>query len=237
MNGLKFKVLGVLILAALVGGVVHLVVRQRSAPTIRVLFIGNSFTFYNGGIDRQLRGLDPSIVTQTDCVGGYTLADHWNAGTAAREIRQGHWSFVVLQEQSQTPVLAQQSFAQSTRAFDGVIRAAGAETVLLMTWQRPDSVAEGVTTAALSSAYGQVVTLLGAVVAPAGEAFAASLAGCPTLALTAPDGHPTPAGTYLAACVLYGTIRHHTPVGDSFGPGDGQERGYLQRAAARAVGY
>jgi hypothetical protein len=204
---------------------------------MRVLFVGNSYTFYNGGLDQQLKGLDPSIATARDCVGGYTLADHWNTGTATNQIAQGHWSYVVLQEQSQTPVLAPQSFEQCVRQFDDQIRAVKAKTVLLTTWQRPDSVQMGVTTASLAAAYEQAGRQVDAIVAPAGGAFAASLAKRPDITLTSPDGHPTAAGTYLAACVLYGAITNRSPVGNSFGPEDGQERSYLQRIAAQTLGY
>jgi len=237
VTGWKSKLLGVLILAAVVAGVAHLLTSRHDAPAMRVLFIGNSFTYYNGGIDQQLQGLDPSIATQTECVGGYTLADHLSAGAALEKIRRGGWSYVVLQEQSQTPALSPQSFAQSARAFDQAIRSVKAKTVLLMTWERPDSVQMGVTTASLSEACRQVGSQLNAIVAPVGEAFAASLAQRPSLALTAPDGHPTPAGTYLAACVLYGRITRHSPVGDSFGPDNADERDYLQRIAAETLGY
>ena len=134
--------------------------------------------------------------------------------------REGDWTYVVLQEQSQRPVVDWQSFYKFSREFDIVIRESGAETVLLMTWERPDSVAGGVTTASLASAYDAVGAQLGAGVAPAGLAFARSLLQRPDLPLYSQDGHPTEAGTYLAACVLYGVIFQKTPVGNSYvGPG------------------
>ena len=63
----------------------------HSAPphlaAARVLFIGNSSTFINGGIPAQLEALDPTAVTVTEAVGGYTLQDHWNAGLAPSCLR------------------------------------------------------------------------------------------------------------------------------------------------------
>ncbi len=40
-----------------------------AAPFSRVLFIGNSFTFYNDGVDQQVKGLDPSIAVERQAIG------------------------------------------------------------------------------------------------------------------------------------------------------------------------
>ncbi len=69
------------------------------------------------------------------------------------------------------------------------------------------------TTANFAAAYDDVGATLGAQVAPVGEAFATALLARPDLLLNNVDGHPTPAGTYLAACVVYRTIEGRSPVG------------------------
>jgi hypothetical protein len=51
----------------------------QSQPSTRVLFIGNSYTFVNGGLDKQLEGLAPSTETEHIASGGYTLEKHWMA--------------------------------------------------------------------------------------------------------------------------------------------------------------
>jgi len=207
-------------------------------PTTHILFIGNSYTAINGGLDKLLAGLAPLARTQQVTVGGYTLEQHWKAGQALQTIRQGGWSFVVLQEQSQTPVVGATTFRSYATQFDAEIRASGAKTVLLMTWERPDSVIYGVTTANLAAGYTQLGAALGAEVAPAGLAFARSLSERPDLVLTSSDGHPTVLGSYLAACVLYGTLFKQTPLGNSYGdwsiPAD--VRSYLQGVAAETLG-
>jgi hypothetical protein len=206
-------------------------------PAARVLFIGNSYTFVNGGIDAQLRGLAPSTATACVTVGGATLASHWRAGTAVAEIRKGGWTAVVLQEQSQAPVLGRLAFDQYVRSFDMEIGLSGARTVLLMTWERPDSVAYGVTTASLAAAYTGIGTELRATVAPAGLAFATSRRERPDIVLYSQDGHPTAEGTYLAACVLFAALFGRSPVGNPFGPALAETRAYLQGVAARTLGY
>lgn len=219
--------------------VVWLFLACGAEAATRVLFVGNSFTYVGGGIDKQLEGLVPSVSTSRQVGAGYTLARHWSEGKALQAIRAGGWSFVVLQEQSQTPVFDRPAFLRSVREFSRAITAAKAQTILLMTWERPDSVGRGVTTARLAAAYVAVGGEVGAAVAPAGLAFARSLSERPDLALYSQDGHPTPAGAYLAGCVLAGTITARSPVGNPYvGPDVPPElRLHLQRAAAASLGY
>jgi hypothetical protein len=208
-------------------------------PSIRVLFIGNSYTAVNDGIDKQLKGLDPSIETQRIDVAGATLEDHWMNGNALQTIHKGGWAYVVLQEQSQTPIINQKKFYDYASYFNAEITSSGAKTVLLMTWERPNSVRVGVTSANLANAYTALGKALNARVAPAGIAFARSLREKPGLALYIQDGHPTMYGTYLAACVLYGTIYSINPVGNPYSDSSisVELRIYFQRIAAETLGF
>lgn len=204
-----------------------------------ILFIGNSFTEFNGGIDQGIRDMATSTATERVLVGGETLESHWNKGDALRAIRKGGWSYVVLQEQSLWPVLARDKFFQYVRMFDKEIRAAGGQTVLLMTWERPDSVSNGVTTTNLAAAYNAIGAEVRAIMVPAGIAFARSRIARPDLSLSSADGHPTVYGTYLATCVLYGAVFGKSPTtashDDSRVPGD--LRTYFKRIAAETLGY
>ena len=210
-----------------------------SRVTTHILLIGNSFTYFNDGIDKQLEGLAPSAAATRLAVGGYRLEDHWNGGDALQTIRKGGWDYVVLQEQSQTPVSDPTTFFAAVREFDAEIRKSGAETILLMTWKRPDSVQYGITTASLATAYESIGAELGIKVAPAGLAFARSLQERPDLVLNSQDGHPTMYGTYLAACVLYGTIFGKSPLGNPYADRSipAEIRDYLQQVAAESLGY
>ena len=210
-----------------------------SPTTTHILFIGNSYTYINGGIDKQLTGLALGSASSVIAVGGYTLSDHWKAGEALQKIRQRGWNYVVLQEQSQTPILDPEKFFNAVRDFDVAVRASGAHTILLMTWERPDSVSAGVTTDNLAAAYLRVGSELDIPVAPAGLTFARSLRERPDLILYSQDGHPTLYGTYLAACVLYGTIFGKTPVGNPYSDKSisPEVRDFLQKIAAQSLGY
>ena len=209
-----------------------------SQPTTRILFIGNSYTFVNGGLDKQLKGLAPLAETECIAIGGYRLESHWNDSNTVRIIRDGKWDYVILQEQSQLPVINQKKFYDFARKFDEEIRSSGAKTILLMTWERPDSRKFGVTTDNLAAAYTAIGRELGVKVAPAGLAFERAIRGKPELTLYSQDGHPTVEGTYLAACVLYQTIFENSPVGNPYSEKSipDEMRAYLQGIAAENSG-
>jgi hypothetical protein len=210
---------------------------NSNLPSKRILFIGNSFTDFNGGLDKQLNGLAPNSEISRISPGGYTLQNHFEDAATLEAIRSGEWDVVVLQEQSQNSVTNYYNFYEYAQKLNAEIKNAGAETVMFMTWERPDSVQYGVTTQALYNSYTALGRQLGVKVAPVGLAFSMALQERPDLKLYSEDGHPTPAGTYLAACVFYGFIFEQSPVGNSYG-GDvsSEDKEFLQSIAAKALG-
>lgn len=206
-------------------------------PPKKVLFIGNSYTDFNNGLDYQLLKFAPNSEAERISPGGYTLQNHWEDANTLQTIRTGDWDVVILQEQSQTPVTDYKAFAEYTQKLNEEIKASGAETILFMTWERPDSIQYGVTTSQLANNYTFLGQQLGIKVAPVGLAFANALQERPTLVLYSEDGHPTLQGTYLAAAVFYGIIYDQSPVGINYNAGMSDEDAlFLQNIAARALG-
>lgn len=88
-------------------------------------------------------------------------------------------------------------------------------------------------TARLHKAYSELGDELDAMVVPVGLAFARITTERPDLLLRIPDDrHPTLAGTYLAACTMFGALHGQSPVGLAY-TADLPETvaSYLQRAA------
>ena len=206
-------------------------------PSKRILFIGNSYTDLNGGLDKQLLGLAPNSKVSRISPGGYTLQNHFEDANTLEAIRSGDWDVVVLQEQSHNPVTRYYNFFEYAQKLDAEIKKAGAETVMFMTWERPDSVQYGITTQTLYKAYTALGQQLGIKVVPVGLAFPMALQERPDLKLYIEDGHPTPEGTYLAACVFYGFIFEQSPLGNSYG-GDvnDENKAFLQGIAEKVLG-
>jgi hypothetical protein len=187
---------------------------KRGKSNLKILFIGNSFTARNDlpGLIAQLAAARrKSIEHRLISAGGASLRTHWNASEAGKAIASGGYDAVVLQEQSTLPIKNAKRMSENVRLFDEVIKAAGAETVLYMTWARSHAPE---TQQAITDAYISIGTELYATVVPAGVAWQKFLAKYDRPVLHDADGsHPTLAGSYLAACVFYSVLFKETPVG------------------------
>ena len=201
---------------------------------LKALFIGNSFTARNGlpgQIARLATARGQGLEHRLISAGGASLRTHWNAGAAVRAIDAGRYDCVVLQEQSTLPVKNAGRMRENVLLFDGAIRAAGAKTVLYMTWARrhaPES------QRAITDTYTGIGRELGAAVAPVGVAWEVFLRKHDRPALHDRDeSHPTPAGSYLAASVFLAVLFGENPVGiegDESGLGE-DDRVLLQKTA------
>jgi hypothetical protein len=220
-----------------------------SSPCVRVLFLGNSYTSVNDlpTVLRDLAGAaGKNVDTNIVATGGETLAAHAASPESVGAIRGSRWQYVVLQEQSQIPSLEsvrQTQMYPAARSLVGIIRAAGATPVLLETWAHRDGWSDydldyPAMQADINEGYGALGGELGVAVAPAGEAWQTVLRQDPMIALGQDDGsHPSTAGTYLAACVLYASIFHASPVGISEAEGLSPDVARaLQIVAALTVG-
>lgn len=182
---------------------------------IRVLFIGNSYTSTNDlprMIERLARAGKQAVFVHVSLTpGGTTLQQHWEGGEARKLIGSQSWDFVVLQEQSTLPLSQPERTVEYAKRLHALVKPTGAKTVLYLTWARK---AKPETQAQLNKVYQRAAHETGASIAPVGKAWAAALKDDPTLVLHMADGsHPTPAGTYLAACVFYATLYQQSPIG------------------------
>ena len=209
--------------------------------TIRILFIGNSFTNRNdlpGLVAKLAAAARPPrhVVTDRVIANGRALKTHWERAEAAEAIRGERWDYVVLQEQSTLPLKNRGRMHESVTLFDRQIRDAGARTVLYMTWARQNAWDRQ---DELADAYLSIGRALGAIVVPVGVAWQRVLREHPDIALHDRDGsHPSFAGTYLAACVFVATLFDVNPIGlpvDAPGQLDAGLAKILQDAARKVV--
>jgi len=216
----------------------------------RVLFIGNSYTSVND-LPRTFAAValaqGHAVYTEMIAPGGATLADHAASMAVLDKIRTGHWTYVVLQEQSLMPAVEQSRQGQmypAARALVSEIRHAGARPVFYAAWGRQHGWPEGgladyaALQAQVTLGYRAIADELHAIVAPVGDAWAAIAAEHPDIPLWQLDGsHPTVQGTFLAANVLMATLFHETPRGLGARGQVPEVHVYrLQQAAAKAAG-
>jgi hypothetical protein len=194
---------------------------------IRVLFIGNSYTSVNdlpSAFEQLAQSGGQAAGTGIQASGGYTLQDQvGDSETASRIYADPAWTFVVLQEQSEIPAIAQLRQSQMFPAalhLIGQIRSRGSTPLLFETWaHRSGLPGNGLPDyhsmqAAIDDGYTALSALGNTEVVPVGEVWNAAVGRNPAPDLWQSDGsHPTVEGTYLAACVFYLVIFQRSPVG------------------------
>ena len=188
--------------------------RDQSANAVRVLFIGNSLTFWNEMpmLTRRIAtslGAQPKLVTELSGMGGATLRQHWERGRALRRIREERWDFVVLQAQSTEMFDRPDETRKYAELFDAEIDKAGAKTVIFETWRTLDG--RG-TQSELNRRYASLAKQLHAIVAPVGEAWDELRRNGMEL-LDGSGVHPNLRGSYLSACVFYSIFYSASPLG------------------------
>jgi hypothetical protein len=177
----------------------------------RVLFIGNSLTYFNdlpGTVARLGRMADIPIYVQSVALPDFAVIDHASGmSNAVETIRGADWDYVVLQQGPTTTQIGRDTLVLAVRQLDPFIRAAGGRAALLMVWP-PTGNPEGFD--AVYQSYQQAADAVGGLFLPAGEAWRTALAASPDLQLYGVDGfHPAELGTYLAALVVYEGITGH----------------------------
>ena len=186
------------------------------AAPLRVLFVGNSYTYVNDlpSVVHALGDATPGASVDVDSVtvGGATLESLWDTTFAPSRIASGHYDVVVIQGNSLDAFGTGEFFYPYAHLFADAVKASGARLVWYETWARQagdDVYAGGVTTPAfmtrsIDHGYRYVSEQWGGAVGRCGVAWQRALAALPTVNLYASDGsHPSPAGTLLAACTLF----------------------------------
>jgi hypothetical protein len=222
---------------------------RSSRPGIRVLFVGNSFTYENSMplLVHDLAAADPKtrpIFSVEYAKGGWLLQQAAQDQGLAKLLREITWDDVVLQEQSQLlsfplPQWRRETFPYA-HSLDERIRFGGARTLLFMTWgyklgDRRNEPHDTYLTMQerLTSGYANLGAGLGAGVVPVGLAWSQALRRNPTLPLWADDGrHPSLQGSYLTACVFYAYLTKRSPVGNRFTAGLPPARAHLLQSVA-----
>ncbi|MEA1970283.1 MAG: SGNH/GDSL hydrolase family protein [Thermodesulfobacteriota bacterium] len=179
----------------------------------KVLFIGNSYTYFNNlpfMLENLSSAVGKAVQAQSVTRGRKTLQWHWHNPQTLDILDQGHWDFVVLQEQSTRPVNEPEQMRRAVARFASRIQKSGGTPLLYLTWarQRIPEMQD-----ALTKTYLSITQEFDAWIAPVGPAWAKALADSPELTLHAEDeSHPNILGSYLAACVFYAVLFRETPM-------------------------
>jgi hypothetical protein len=193
---------------------------EAGAPPapLRVLFIGNSYTYFNNApeIFAELsRAALPErqVETRMVAVPGETLLALWERSEARQALVSSRWDYVVIQDQSllgeglrdgKFVVNSPSLLHWGVRLFDGEIRATGARTVVLQTWARRTEAGHQPD---LDYAYDSVAREIKAILAPVGRVWERVRKDDPEVNLYSSDGsHPSSVGSYVLACTLLSVL-------------------------------
>ncbi|MCB0568514.1 MAG: SGNH/GDSL hydrolase family protein [Phaeodactylibacter sp.] len=205
----------------------------HGAKRLNILFIGNSYTHTHDMpaiLQKLAQAGGAQLAFEMRAPGGWSLEQHYRDKETLRAIKKGGWTHIVLQDQSQRaamPIMrVRRQFFRYVRRFNRYIwwqLAPKPAIVLYLTWGRKDGDAdnrdyyppvgtfEGMT-ALLAERYHTIARKIGAEAAPVGPAWAYVRRHHPEIELYQEDGHhPSPAGSYLAACCFYRTLFGASP--------------------------
>lgn len=213
---------------------VSLTAPLAAQDTLRVLFLGNSYTAYNDLprlTSRLAASAGDSLAVDRNTPGGFTLEGHTTNTASQNLIAASGWDVVVLQEQSQRPsfpdgqvatevVPYAEELIDSIRAVD-----ACTQPMFYMTWGRENGDAsncaawppvctyEGMDSL-LRLRYLQMADSFEAEVSPVGVVWRALRRNHPAIDLYTSDGsHPSFAGSYAAAVTFYTVLFRADPTG------------------------
>jgi len=227
--------------------------------TLRVLFLGNSYTNVNNLpllCQEMALASDKYLYVDANTPGGCTYEQHATNSSSLAKIREGNWDYVVLQEQSQIPSIdfhRYNSMYPNARKLNDSIKTYNpcAQTLSFMTWGRrfggqqcddqgihcsPDFVDFSHMQDSLESAYVDISMEMHAGIAPVGIAWKKVIENSSLVLHSGDDSHPNYMGSYLAACVFHATFWKESPVGNLFtGTLDESVASYLQGAADTTV--
>lgn len=198
---------------------------------MNVLFIGNSYTYYND-LEKLFEALCRENGRQVHAFrvaeGGRKMIQYTcDTDPTTQQLKQilqaRYYDAVFLQEQSLLPLLDFDAFAAGMQHVNELVKPCSAKRVLYATWARKAGSKDLITygwkpetmTEDLDAAYRKVAQKLDAAVSPVGRAFRGAAELAPELELYASDlYHPSYLGSCLAALThyhtLFGTFPEHT---------------------------
>ncbi|CAI8225595.1 MAG: Uncharacterised protein [Cryomorphaceae bacterium] len=204
-----------------------------------VLFIGNSYTYYNDLPDlvKEIAlSFGDTLVHESSTPGGSNFNAHSTNSQSLSKINQQQWDYVVLQAQSQEPSFSPSQVASDTYPYAEILvdsilaNSSCTEPLFFMTWGRkygdqsncqfypPVCTYTGMQKR-LRESYLDMSFLHNASCSPVGLAWKKSIAIDSTIDLYSTDNsHPSIYGSYLAACTFYASIFKKSAVGSSYWP-------------------
>jgi PKD repeat protein len=208
----------------------------HAGKKLRVLFIGNSYTYVNNMpqiVADIAKSTGDTLEWDMAATGGYGFSDHFTDAPTISKIMAGGWDYVTLQGQSAEPALPPYLFEPNVlpyaRKLDSIINLYNpcAETIFYMTWGYKNGASDFCTVysptwpyyctyasldSVLRARYMLMADSCHAIVSPAGAVWHYIRTKYPGMELyQADESHPTEAGSYIVAASFYTALFRKDP--------------------------
>jgi len=181
----------------------------ENPDAINILFIGNSLTIANGGIETHVQNFynngNPEIIayTQSASTSGASLKEHLMDGLALGAINSKDWDYIILQENGVIATINPEETIASILEFKELINSS-TNVFLFMTWAyegQPEM------TEQLRSVYNEASELTNFSVIPVGLGWRDFENENNSISLLNMDGqHPSKFGTYFASSMIFSIL-------------------------------
>lgn len=174
---------------------------------LRLLFIGNSHTYYND-MPAMVAEIAKKSGFECDVTmiahGGWYLAQHVEEPDVKFNILYGHYDYVILQEHSH-PFGPEEKYYEAVRILNKWIREAGSIPVIYETWAKKNEESEQ---PRMNAAHEQIAKEIGAILAPVGENWWGIKKSQPDVEMYYEDGaHASRRGSEFAAKTIWESIQ------------------------------
>lgn len=216
----------------------------------RILFVGNSYLYYNDSVHNHVKKLlvehykDDGIVAKSSTIGGSRLHNHNIEHLLNPENLQLDKQIdLLIMQGGSGEVKTSESRARLTETavkFSNKAHKLGIKTALYMThaYLENDKRYEPNLIKKIEKTYYEAGIKSDSLVIPVGLAYEMAYQENPKIKLHHPDGtHPGLLGTYLGACTVFATITNSSPEGLSYnylGRVSDDDRVFLQKIAWKA---
>jgi uncharacterized protein DUF4886 len=209
---------------------------NANSKTVRVLFIGNSYTSVNNLpriVSRIAKSVGDHLEYDISAPGSYTFKAHTQNQNTLQKIISQKWDAVVLQEQSLFSALSDDQVSQQVEPYAlqlvKIVHDSNpqARIVFFETWGRKNGDSGFCKTSPTFCSYESMQSQINITykklaldapgeLAPVGETWSQTRKAHPEIELFRNDGsHPTSEGTYLSACVFYKILFGKRVIGAS----------------------
>lgn len=207
----------ILLVALSIAATGHVAITRGDGATstdeVRVLFIGNSLTYWNdlpAMVGRIAKENGRRLKTKAIAFPDFALFDHAEKGDAAKEIAKGGWDLVVLQQGPSGAPENRAYLIDYAKRFAVEIRKVGGRPALYQVWPSADRAGD---MDRVCESYRLASEAVDGLLLPVGVAWRDILGSNPKVALYSEDGlHPTVAGSLLAALVIYECVFGEAPA-------------------------